>query len=526
VQLGGHHCSTSIDRARPTSRAPAVAGQPYLPVDLAAEGSYPGAMAEELLFTVAGSTANRATPITLAEAGLRERQDLQEWVLEHPEILGPDVMVVTFEFDQWWSASGSQPLDRLDVLGLDDTGRLVVCELKRDRAPDSIEMQAIKYAAMASRFTLDTLASQHARFLGHRGTPSTEEEALDRLTGHADELSGETIAQPRIVLVASEFPPVVSATVVWLTEMGLDMTLVQYRAYRTDTQILLSVSQLYPVPDVEDFTVSPRQAEARAAVQTKKRTRETSAVRRLINAGTLADGTELTIRPQGVNAEIREALEEWLAEDPKRRRATWQNKASAPLIWEADGGEHTPSGLASDMIMQTSGLKRDIWGTRWWVDDDGRDLVELSAPGKRNAYLAFWTRFLDLLRERHPEWSKARIPQPDSWFNMPCSRRGTHYSVSFAQGGRLRSELYVDGGDADENMSLFQALQAERQTIESAYGSPLGWEELPGKQACRIADYGQGDAADTDEHETYIDWFLDSQERLRIALGAVGTLIE
>ena len=479
-------------------------------------------MAEELLFTVAGSTAKRATPIALAEAGLRERQDLQEWVLEHPEILGPGVMVVTFEFDRWWSTSGSQPLDRLDVLGLDDVGRLVVCELKRDHAPDTIEMQAIKYAAMASRFTLETLANQHARFLAHRGTPITDEAALDRLSGHADELSAETLLQPRIVLVASDFPPVVTATVVWLTEMGLDITLVQYRAYRTDSEVLLSVSQLYPVADVEDFTVSPRQAEARAAVETKKRTRETSAVRRLINAGTLADGTALTIQPQGVNAEIREALEAWLAEDPQRRRANWQNKTSAPLVWEADGAEYTPSGLVSDMIMQTSGVKRDIWGTKWWVDDDGHDLVELSAPGKRQAYLAFWTRFLDRLRERHPDWSKARIPQPDSWFNMPAPIRGTNYAVSFAQGARLRSEFYIDGGDADENLSRFQALQAQREAIESAYGSPLKWEELRGKQACRIADYGDGDVTDTEEHDTYIDWFLDSQTRLRTGVGVAA----
>ena len=55
----------------------------------------------ERLFTVTGSQAEAAAPITLADAGLRERDDLQEWVLAHPEILGPDVMIVTFEFDRW-----------------------------------------------------------------------------------------------------------------------------------------------------------------------------------------------------------------------------------------------------------------------------------------------------------------------------------------------------------------------------------------------------------------------------------------
>jgi hypothetical protein len=72
----------------------------------------------ERVFTVTGSAATPAQPITLAEAGLRERSDLQEWVLAHPEILGEGVLVVTFEFDRWQGSGGARERDRLDVLGL------------------------------------------------------------------------------------------------------------------------------------------------------------------------------------------------------------------------------------------------------------------------------------------------------------------------------------------------------------------------------------------------------------------------
>lgn len=57
-------------------------------------------MPEELVFTVVGEVAHPATPITLSEAGLRERTHLQEWVLAYPSILGADVMVITSEFDR------------------------------------------------------------------------------------------------------------------------------------------------------------------------------------------------------------------------------------------------------------------------------------------------------------------------------------------------------------------------------------------------------------------------------------------
>jgi hypothetical protein len=71
----------------------------------------------EFVFSVVNSRATAATPITLAEAGLKERDHLQEWVIAHPEILGPSILVVTSEFDRWASKSGSERHSP-DVIGL------------------------------------------------------------------------------------------------------------------------------------------------------------------------------------------------------------------------------------------------------------------------------------------------------------------------------------------------------------------------------------------------------------------------
>ena len=54
--------------------------------------------------------------------------------------------------------------------------------------------------------------------------------------------------------------------------MGLDISLVQFKSYRSTvpgddgaahSQVLISVSQLYPVRDVEEFTISPERHQAR-----------------------------------------------------------------------------------------------------------------------------------------------------------------------------------------------------------------------------------------------------------------------
>jgi hypothetical protein len=69
----------------------------------------------------------------------------------------------------------------------------VVAELKRDRAPDTVEMQAIKYAAMASRFTEDSLVEQHARLLSRDGTEVDQDTARQRLIEHAGDLDPEQL---------------------------------------------------------------------------------------------------------------------------------------------------------------------------------------------------------------------------------------------------------------------------------------------------------------------------------------------
>jgi len=144
--------------------------------------------------------------------------------------------------------------------------------------------------------------------------------------------------------------------------------------------------------------------------------------------------------------------------------------------------------------------------------------VERIAPTKADAYRAFWGRLIERVRAEHPGWTNAKTPGPDNWLAMKGPAKGAHYSVSFANRGRLRSELYIDTGNADENAALLAKLETKRDAIEGAFGGSLTWESLPGRRACRIAAYGDGDVLHIDRHDEYVDWFLDTSARLRTAL--------
>jgi alkylated DNA nucleotide flippase Atl1 len=328
-------------------------------------------MRHELVFTVSPGTAIAAQPVTLAEAGLYERADLQEWIRANPDILGPDLYVVTYEFDRWVSAGGSHA-DRLDILALDADGRLVVAELKRDGAPDTVEMQAIKYAAYASRFTPDTLAACHGAYLRRTGEPATDDEALARLEAHCGGLAPELLASPRIVLVAGSFPESVTADVVWLCEQGLAISLVQIGAYRTTSDVIVTVSRLWPLPQVEDLTIIPNPAPVVRAVARRRENRNATTV--IAEAGLLADGAELELVPRR-NAE---AVAAWVAADHRRGRATWcTDERVRVLRWAADGERYSPSGLAELILAEAAGVDASLNGAQWWAAD-GVTLAEIA----------------------------------------------------------------------------------------------------------------------------------------------------
>lgn len=208
---------------------------------------------EELALRIEGAKAELLAEENLGDMALQERTHLQEWVLAHPQILGEGVRIITSEYDRWLAAAGDPVRDRLDVLGLGTDGRLVVAELKRGVAPHSVHMQGLNYAAIVSRLKPRDVAELYVEQM--------KDEQLDVeavLTEFQTRylLTEESVKNPRIALIASRFPPSVTAAVVWLNERGVDISLVRFRPYRVAGEhLVVTFSRFFPVPTAEDFTI-------------------------------------------------------------------------------------------------------------------------------------------------------------------------------------------------------------------------------------------------------------------------------
>jgi hypothetical protein len=108
------------------------------------------------------------------------------------------------------------------VLFLDSDGAPVVAELKRGEAPDTVDLQALKYAAYCSQLTVEDLIDAYSR---HRDLG--KEDARIEVFDHAPSLRSSELRPVRVRLVAETFGPSVTTTVLWLRDVGLDIGCVE-----------------------------------------------------------------------------------------------------------------------------------------------------------------------------------------------------------------------------------------------------------------------------------------------------------
>lgn len=149
--------------------------------------------------------------------------------------------------------------------------------------------------------------------------------------------------------------------------------------------------------------------------------------------------------------------------------------------------------------------------------------IQVEATGKQMLYRSFWTRWIELMQAERPGWSRATRPPRESWFTTTTGTSGVSHYTSFTRRG-LSSELVFESSDADLNIARYQALRAHRDAVESTYGGPLEWQELPGRKATRVADYlPDADVTEEDDWDHYLVWLLDRQTRLRAAVADVPT---
>ena len=191
--------------------------------------------------------------VTFSELGFKERGHLQEWLEANPEALGEDFLIIQKEFSGFNDTN-----ERLDLLALDKKGNAVIIENKLDDTGRDVTWQALKYASYCSTLTKEQIRNIFQQYLDKRGQSEEATNKLSEFFNNAEyeELTINISQSQRIILVAGSFRKEVTSTVLWLLNFKIKMQCFKALPFALGEQLFLTVEQIIPTKDAEDYTIS------------------------------------------------------------------------------------------------------------------------------------------------------------------------------------------------------------------------------------------------------------------------------
>lgn len=187
---------------------------------------------------------NQLEEIEATQLDLEQR--LEDWIAKDPSLLGMDVLVIGRQVATDYGG-------RIDLLGIDRQGNLVVVELKRNRTPREVVAQVLDYASWIKRLTykeIDALASEN---LGSSITAA--------FTSHFDQSIPDTLNLGHsMLIVASELDDASGRIVQYLAdEYQVNINVVFFNFFRTKGSELLGRAWLMDPENVQERAESRKQ---------------------------------------------------------------------------------------------------------------------------------------------------------------------------------------------------------------------------------------------------------------------------
>ncbi|GAB3533156.1 hypothetical protein GCM10027443_18170 [Pontibacter brevis] len=196
---------------------------------------------------------NRVSKIqemNFVELGLKERENLQEWVANDPAFFGEELLIIQKEFDGF-----NDTRERLDLLAIDKVGDIVVIENKLDDSGRDVTWQVLKYASYCATLSKAQIRSIYQQYLDKCGVSEDAESNLSEFLEASDFEEIELNKSQRIIMVSGNFRKEVTSTVLWLLSNKLRIQCFKVTPYSLHEQLLLNVEQVIPVKEAEDYII-------------------------------------------------------------------------------------------------------------------------------------------------------------------------------------------------------------------------------------------------------------------------------
>ena len=189
-----------------------------------------------------------ATPLPPAQQTDTERL-LETTLLNHPDLLMPGLTLV--------GRQNRTETGPLDLLGIDQDGRLTLFELKRGQLNRDAISQIIDYGSWLESMTDGELAQHIAGNSGARGAPNID----DFPEWYAENRNAQDLTElrpVRLVLVGLGVDDTTTRMAQYLTARGVDLSLLTFHGYTHNGQTLLARQMPVESPIEPDETAPHR----------------------------------------------------------------------------------------------------------------------------------------------------------------------------------------------------------------------------------------------------------------------------
>lgn len=317
------------------------------------------------------STFEKIESTSFTELNIWERQHIQEWIRQAPEILGEELLVVSIEFDRFVNSN-----DRLDVLAIDRQGNLVVIELKRDAFAGYADLQSIRYAAMVSSMTIDNLLPYYIAYQKkylNIENPSKEESRTAIEEFVYLEAFEELTSKPRIILCSENFSQEITTTVLWLNQSGLDISCIRITPHKIGEQVVIVPNKIIPLQEAKQYLIDIQKKEEQQVQKTGYRPRT---MKIIIENKLLNEGDRIYLKralPAFIKFEKGNPL--------FSATITGKLGQSNSIKWDFDNNEYAISALTWSIFKEKNPDKKDPGGVNgnWhWVNEKGKSLWEIA----------------------------------------------------------------------------------------------------------------------------------------------------
>lgn len=137
---------------------------------------------------------------------------------------------------------------------------------------------------------------------------------------------------------------------------------------------------------------------------------------------------------------------------------------------------------------------------------------------RQEIFRRFWAQLIERSKAKTPLLAN-RSTTIDHWITGGIGRSGFTLGANMTQSdGKVECYIRLSGGE-EKSTAAFNTLRARKEEIEAVFGEPLNWEDLPGREGCRISkDLPGGWKSPEAEWPAMQDRIIDGLVRLEATL--------